>query len=78
MYMITPISVFMSSPKKAKNATLAIQTLGVTDLKHGMLHKLTLGVTWAGSLLATPLPLVFKEEKCQKINYIKLLNKDWI
>ena len=55
--MTTPISVFMSGPKNAKNGTLAIQTLRVTDLKMVCINKLTLGVIWAKSLLAIPLPI---------------------
>ena len=34
--MTTPISVIMPGPKKAKNGTLTRQTLGATDLIHGM------------------------------------------
>ena len=36
MYMSTPISVFMSIPKKAKNGSLTRQTLGATHLIYGM------------------------------------------
>ena len=36
MYITTPISVSKSGPKKAKNCTLAIQTLGATDLMHSI------------------------------------------
>ena len=34
MHMTTPISVSMSCPKKGENGILAIQTLGLTDLKN--------------------------------------------
>ena len=34
------ISVFMSGPKKAKNGTLARQTLGTTHLIHGVHTRL--------------------------------------
>ena len=34
--MVTPISVFMSGQKKAKNGTLARQILGETELIHGI------------------------------------------
>ena len=40
--MTTPISVFMSGPKKAKHGTLARQTFYGTDLKHGIHTQLDL------------------------------------
>ena len=40
IYMITTISMFMSGPNKAKNGSLVIQTLGETDLKHGMFTQI--------------------------------------
>ena len=55
--MTTPISVFMSGPKKAKNGTLARQTLGATDLKHGMHTQIDFGSNFCGearSLTGTP------------------------
>ena len=43
--------------KKAQNSTLAIQTLGATDLKHGIHTQIDLGVPWVKSFLATPLSI---------------------
>ena len=40
IYMITPTFVFMSGPKEEKNGTLAKQTLGATDLIHGLYTQL--------------------------------------
>ena len=40
--------------KKAKNEIFARKTIGATHLKLGMQYNFTLGVTWAGSHLATP------------------------
>ena len=46
--MTTPISVFMSGPKKAKNGTFARQIFGSTDLKHGMHKQLDFQSNMAG------------------------------
>ena len=48
MYMTTPISAFVSGPKKVKNSNLARQTLGVTDLIHGMHKQLDFGSYMGG------------------------------
>ena len=46
--MTTPISVFMSGPKEAKNGTLAKQTLGATDIIYGMYTQLDFGSNMGG------------------------------
>ena len=56
MYTTTPISMFMSGPKNAKNGILTLQTFGATDLKQGMHAQFDLRVTWSGTFLATLLP----------------------
>ena len=43
MCMTTPTSVFRSGSKKVKNGTLARQTLGAIDLKHGVQIQLDFG-----------------------------------
>ena len=46
---------FQVMPKISQNATLAEQTLGATDLKHGMHTQLRSNI--GGILPATPLPI---------------------
>ena len=46
--MTTPISVFMSCQKQAKNYTLAKQTLGAIDLIHGMHTQIDFGSNMGG------------------------------
>ena len=46
--MTTPTFVFVSGPKKAKNGTLAKQTLGATDLIYGMYTELDFGSNMGG------------------------------
>ena len=44
----THFCFFMSGPKKGKNVTLTRQTLGETDLKHGMHTLLDFGSNMGG------------------------------
>ena len=62
--MTTPISVFMPGPKKkAKNGTLAIQTLGLTDLKHGMQAQIDFGSNMGGISPDYIQEVIFAEKK---------------
>ena len=56
MNMTTLTSVFMSGPKKGQKWYFG-QPLEQQALKMVCIRNLTLGVTWMGSLLATPLSI---------------------
>ena len=66
MYTTTPISVFMSYQKKGQKYTLARQTLGVTDVKHGMHAQVDFGSDLGGVPPGYTFPLVCNVKKCTK------------